>query len=53
MKIIAVEQGLYAQVVMIRLKYLDNKNKNKRQRNVTSEGGLQDQYAGLILIMSG
>ena len=48
-----MEQGLYSQVLMIRRKYLDNKNKRIRPINITSEGSLQDQNASLILIMSG
>ena len=47
-----MEKGLYAQVVMICQKDLDNEKKGKITRNITSKGSLQDQYAGLILIVS-
>ena len=53
LKRMAMEQGLYVQVVMIRRKDLYNKTKWIRPRNTTSRGILQDQSAGLILIMSG
>ena len=49
----AMEQGLYAQVVMIRQRESDDKGKNKRPRNITSKGNQQDQDVGLHLIMSG
>ena len=48
----AVEQGLYAQVVIIRQKYLNNRKKRKRPRNINFKGNPQDQHAGFILIMS-
>ena len=38
------EQGLYAELVMIRRKDLNKKKKSKRQRNITSKGIPQDQY---------
>ena len=53
LKRMAMEQGLYVQVVMIRRKDFYNKTKWIRPRNTTSRGSLQDQSAGLILIMSG
>ena len=53
LKRMAVEQGLYLQVDMIRRKDLYNETKWIRPRNTTSRGTLQDQNAGLILIMSG
>ena len=48
----AMEPGLYAQVVMIRRKYKNNKKKGKIQINIISKGIPQDQYDGSILIMS-
>ena len=48
-----MEQGLYAQVVMIRQRESDDKSKNKRPRNITSKENQQDQDVGLHLIMSG
>ena len=48
-----MEKGLYSQLVMIRQKDSDNKKEKKKTSNITSKGNPQDQYAGLILIMSG
>ena len=53
LNIMATEQGLCAQLVMICRKYSENKWKRKIRINMTSEGNLQDQYAGLILIIIG
>ena len=47
-----MEQGLYAQLVMIRRKYLDKK-KVLLQGNITSKGSMKDQRAGSISIMIG
>ena len=48
----AVEQGLYSQVVIFRQKDFYNKNKKRIPRHITSQGSMQDQYACLIFIMS-
>ena len=50
LKTMAIEQGLCAQVDTIRRKDLNNKKED--QKYITSRGSLQDQSAGLILIMS-
>ena len=47
-----MEYVLYAQVVMFRQKNYDNK-KLKLKEKMSSKGNLDDQYAGLMLIMSG
>ena len=49
----ALEQGFYGKVVMIRQNYLDNKNEKIRPRNIISRGSLQDQNSGLISIIIG
>ena len=48
-----MEQGLYAKVVMIQRKDSDNKKEGKIPIIITSKGNPQNQYDGLILIMSG
>ena len=48
-----MEKGLYAQVVKIRQKHSDNKKERENTNNITYKGNPQDQYSGLILIMSG
>ena len=47
-----MEQGLYAQVVMIRRRESDDKNGKENTKNITSKDNQQDQDIGLILIMS-
>ena len=49
----AMEQGLYAQVDMIRRRESDDKKKKKRHKNITSKDNQQEQNIGSILIMSG
>ena len=49
----AMEQGLYAQAVVIRQKDFFNKRERKIPRNISFKGNPHDQYAGLVLIMSG
>ena len=49
----AIEQGLYEQVVVILQNDSDNKKENENTNNITSNGNPQYQYAGLILIKSG
>ena len=49
----ALENGLYAQVVMILRRGLDDKNKKIRQKYITSKENQQEQNIGLILIMIG
>ena len=51
--LMAMEQGLYVQVVMIRQRESDDKSKNKRPRNIISKENQQDQDVGLHLIMGG
>ena len=48
----ATEKGLYAQVFMLRRKYLKitGKNKNKMKLNPSSKASLQDHSVGLTLI---
>ena len=46
-------QGLYAQVIMISQKDLDNKKEKEKTNNTTFKGIPQDQYAVLILIRRG
>ena len=48
-----MEQGLYAQVFMIRQNESDDKRKKEKTKNITSKDNQQDQDGGLILIMSG
>ena len=47
-----MEQGFYAQVVMIHRRDSGNK-KEKNTNNITSKDNQQDQDVGLILIMIG
>ena len=49
----ALENGLYAQVVMILRRELDDKKEKIRQKNLTSKDNQKEQNIGLILIMSG
>ena len=53
LKKIAMEQGLYEKVVMIRRKDSENKKERENTKNITSKDNNQDQYVGLIFIMSG
>ena len=48
-----MEKELYAKVVMIRRKDSDYKKENQKTESITPKGNPQDQYAGLILILSG
>ena len=48
-----MEQGLYAQVVMILRKESENKKEREKTNNTTFKDNQQDQDVGLILIMSG
>ena len=48
-----MEQGLYALVIMIRRKDSDNKKEKDNTKNITFKGNPQNQYSGLISIMSG
>ena len=48
-----MENGLYAQLVMIRQRDSDNKRGKKRQRHIPSKDNHQDQDVGSILIMIG
>ena len=48
-----MEQGLYEKVVMIRRKDSENKKERENTKNITSKDNNQDQYVGLIFIMSG
>ena len=48
-----MEQEVFAKVVMIHQKDLDNLKKSYRTRNISSKGSLQDQYTGSILTMTG
>ena len=47
-----VENGLYAQLVMIRRKDSDDKKGKYKTNNITSKDNKQEQNFGLILIMS-
>ena len=49
----SLEQGLYAQVVMIQIRNLDDIKENIRQNKLSSKDNHQEQNIGLILIMSG
>ena len=49
----ATEQGLYAQVVMIRRRESDDKKEKEKTNNTTSKENQKDQEVGSILIMSG
>ena len=49
----ALENGLYAQVVMIRTRESDDKKEKDKTKNITSKDNQQEQNIGLILIMSG
>ena len=49
----ALENGLYAQVVMILRRELDDKKEKYKTKNITSKDNQQEQNIGLILIMSG
>ena len=48
-----MENGLYAEVVMIRQRESDDKKEIKKTKNITSKGNQKYQDVGLILIMSG
>ena len=48
-----MEQGLYAQVVMICQMIWMIKRKRKIPGKIDSRGSLQDQYASSVLIISG
>ena len=48
----SLENGLYAQVVIMRQRESDDK-KEKKTNNITSKGNQQDQDVGLIMVMSG
>ena len=49
----AMENGLYAQVVIIHRRELDDKKGKYKTKNITSRDNHQEQNIGLILIMSG
>ena len=49
----ALEQGLYSQVIMIRRKNLDDIKEKDKTKSLTSKENKQEQNIGLILIMSG
>ena len=49
----ALEQGLYAQVVMIRRRNLDDIKEEDKTNILTCKDNHQEQNIGLILIMSG
>ena len=53
LKRIALEQRLYAQVVIIRRKESDYIKEKDNTKNITSKDNMQEQKIGLILIMSG
>ena len=53
LKIMDIEQGLYAQVVLMRRKDSNSKKEKEKTKNITYKVGPQDQYDGSILIMSG
>ena len=55
LKRMAMEQGLYAQVVMLRRKDLNitEQNKNEMMINSSSRVSLQNHSVGLILILIG
>ena len=53
LKKMAMEQELYARMVMIRLRDSDDKKENKKLRNITSKENQKYQDVGSILIMSG
>ena len=48
-----MEQGLYANVVMIPWKDKENEKKKENSNNITSKDSPEDKGAGLVLIMSG
>ena len=48
----ALENGLYTQVVMIRRRELYDKKEKDKTKNITSKDNQQEQNIGLILIMS-
>ena len=52
-KKIAMENGLYEQVVMIRQRESDDKNQKENTKNITCKDNQKYQDVGLILIMSG
>ena len=52
-KHMVLENGLYAQVVMICRRELDNKKEKDKTKNITSKYNQQEQNTGLILTMSG
>ena len=49
----ALEQGFYAQVVMIRRRNLYDIKEKDKTKNITFKDNQQEQNIGLILIMSG
>ena len=46
-------QGLYAQLLMIRRRNLDDIKEKYKAKKLTSKDNQQEQNIGLILIMSG
>ena len=49
----ALEQGLYVQVVMIRRRDPDDIKEKDKTKYITSKDNKKEQNIGLILIMSG
>ena len=49
----ALEQGLYAQVLMIHIRESDDIKEKYKTKNIASKDNQQEKNIGLILIMSG